>query len=256
MLALSVLSPYSNNNESIILVATTSTDNSGFLEFLLPHFEKEHPFNVRVLTTGSGQALNIGRRGDADVLLVHDPQAEKQFVRLGYARFHHPIMHNDFIIVGPSHDPCGLANATSLQQAMTSFLASCAPFISRGDNSGTHTKEKELWHHAQIANRQQPWYRQSGSGMGATLNIAASSNAYTLADRATFSSFKNKQNLVILYQGDKRLDNVYSLILPKKHRHTTSMPAQVFAQWLTSPKGKHAINAFTIHNQQVFFATP
>ncbi|MBC6443969.1 MAG: substrate-binding domain-containing protein [Alphaproteobacteria bacterium GM202ARS2] len=257
LLAFLVLNPSTEENDSLILVATTSTDNSGLLEFLLPHFEDKYAINVRVLTTGSGQALNIGRNGDADVLLVHDPHAEQQFVRAGHARFHHAIMHNDFILVGPRHDPCAIKGASNLRQAMTLFLASCAPFISRGDNSGTHTKEKELWHNATITNHEaQPWYRQSGSGMGATLNIAASLDAYTLSDRATFTSFMNKQNLVVLYQKDPHLDNVYSLILPKKHRHSTTTPAQQLAQWLTSPEGKDTINAFTIHNQQVFFATP
>ena len=244
----------------IFLVATTSTDNSGLLAFLIPQYEKRYPHDhIHVLATGSGQAIEIGKKGDADILLVHDPKTEQQFVQDGYALLHASIMRNDFVLVGPKHDPCATTDATNVKQAFDRLLQHCAIFVSRGDNSGTHTKEQELWQLTDFHHNATPQpidYRQTGSGMGATLNIAATLDAYTLSDRATFASFMNKQQLQILYQGDDALMNIYSIILPKNHRFDNNHAAKRLAEWLQSLEGKNAINAFAISNQQMFFALP
>lgn len=242
--------------DSIILASTTSVENSGLLAAILPQFEKETGIPVHVLAQGTGQALQTAARNDADLVLVHDPEAEARFIahRDGIERAQ--IAWNDFIIVGPRSDPAHLARGHDAVAAMRAIAAAHVPFLSRGDKSGTDALEKRLWRAAEIdpAAFNGNWYRDIGGGMGAALNTAAAMDAYTLSDRGTWLSFKNKESLVVLVEGDPRLLNRYDVILlnPATHPVPKQALARRFAQWLLSPAGQAAIGAYKVDDQQLF----
>ena len=240
--------------EFITVASTTSTENSGLFGFILPKFQEETGIEVRVVAQGTGQALETAKRGDADVVFVHAKPAEEAFVAEGWGVERFDVMYNDFVIVGPSADPAGIAGAASAADAMKAIAEAKAAFASRGDDSGTHQAEKALWASAGI----EPggdWYRETGSGMGATLNTAAQLPAYALTDRGTWISFANKGDLEILYEGDPALFNQYGVILvnPEKHPHVKAEEGQAFIDWLLSAEGQAAIAAYRIDGQQLFF---
>lgn len=241
----------------ITVASTTSTDNSGLFSHLLPLFEAESGIAVRVVARGTGQALKLGRNGDVDVVLVHDRAAEDRFVAEGYGAERRDVMYNDFVIVGPKQDPAGVAGMADATAALAKIAGTAAPFASRGDDSGTHRAEKRLWQAAGIdaAAASGGWYRETGSGMGATLNIAAGMGAYALSDRGTWLSFRNKRDLAVLVEGDKRMFNPYGVILvdPARHGHVKAADARAFLDWLTGSSGQAAIDEFRIGGQQLFF---
>jgi len=238
----------------ITLASTTSTQNSGLFDYLLPKFTEKTGVEVHVVAVGTGQALELGRRGDADVLLVHAPPAEKKFVNNGYGIDRRLVMYNDFVIVGPDSDPAGVAKADSAVKAFQMIASAKAPFASRGDDSGTNKKELQIWKAAGIK-PSGSWYRELGSGMGATLNTAAGMDAYTLTDRGTWISFNNRQNLKILHEGDKILFNQYGSILvnPAKHKGLKTDLARVWHNWITSDEGQKVIASYRLKGQQLFF---
>lgn len=240
----------------ITLASTTSTDNSGLLDAILPSFKAETGISVRVVAVGTGQALRLARNGDADVLLVHDRASEKAFVAEGFGVERHVLMHNDFIIVGPREDPAGVRGEGDVGEALARIADQRAAFTSRGDDSGTHKAERRLW---QAAERDPTifsgsWYRETGSGMGATLNTAAAMNAYAFVDRGTWLSFKNRLDLEVLVVGDPRLQNPYGVILvnPKRHVHIKAKEGQAFIDWLLSPRGQSAIGSFRVKGEVLF----
>jgi tungstate transport system substrate-binding protein len=241
----------------IAVASTTSTEQSGLFKHLLPRFEKRTGIQVRVVALGTGQALDMGRRGDADVIFVHAPALEEKFVAEGHGLRRFPVMYNDFVLVGPKSDPAKVGGTKDIVSALRSIRAARAPFVSRGDRSGTHFAELQLWRAAgvDIAEVRQPWYRDTGSGMGPTLNTAAAMNGYALSDRGTWLSFKNRAELAILVQGDARLFNQYGAILvnPVKHPHVKAQAGQAFIDWLVSPAGQNAISAYKIDGEQLFF---
>ncbi|SCY71656.1 substrate-binding domain-containing protein [Paracoccus tibetensis] len=240
--------------EFITVASTTSTENSGLFGHILPLFAAETGIEVRVLAQGTGQALETGRRGDADVVFVHARAQEEAFVAEGWGVARLDVMYNDFVLVGPAEDPAGIAAAETAPTAMAAVAAAEAPFASRGDDSGTHVAEMALWSAAGIQ-PQGRWYLSTGSGMGATLNVAAQVPAYTLADRATWLSFANRGPLQILFEGDPVLFNPYGVILvnPERHPHVKAAEGQVFIDWLVSEAGQQAIAGFTIEGEQLFF---
>lgn len=237
----------------ITLASTTSTANSGLLEYLTPMFQEKTGIEVRVVAVGTGAALELGRRGDADALLVHAPAAERKFVANGYGIDRRQVMYNDFVIVGPADDPADVAGADSAAEAFQRIAGAEAPFASRGDDSGTHKKELSIWEKAGV-DPGGSWYRELGSGMGKTLNTAAGMNAYTLADRGTWISFGNRQNLEILHEGDEILFNPYGSILvnPERHDHIKIDMARAWHDWLVSEEGQRAIGDFRLRGQQLF----
>jgi tungstate transport system substrate-binding protein len=241
----------------ITLASTTSTEQSGLFAYLLPIFEKATGIQVHVVAVGTGQALAIGRRGDADALLVHDRVGEDKFVAGGWGIDRRDVMYNDFVIVGPKSDPAKIAGLKSADEAFRRIAAAKAPFASRGDDSGTNRKELRLWKGIGIDPKKSggSWYRELGSGMGPTLNTAAGMNAYTMTDRATWANFKNRQNLVIVTEGDKKLFNPYGSILvnPARHPSVKTADARIWHEWLTSPAGQKAIAGYRIGGQQLFF---
>ncbi len=241
----------------IRLASTTSTENSGLFAYLLPIFESETGIKVHVIAVGTGQAIKIAENGDADVLLVHHKPSEERFVSEGYGIDRRDVMYNDFVIVGPRADPAGVGGMTDVVEAFKKIAAARVPFASRGDDSGTHRAERRLWREAGIdaSVASGAWYWETGSGMGATLNTAVGMNAYTLSDRATWLSFRNKAELVILVQGDKRLFNQYGVIRvnPARHPHVKAAAAKAFVDWLTSEAGQTAIAGFKVDGQQPFF---
>ena len=260
ILACIVVAPASHAADAgarINVASTTSTDNSGLLAYLLPEFTAETSIDVRVIVVGTGQAMRIGRNGDADVLLVHHEPSEIEFVADGYGVARIPVMYNDFVLVGPAADPAGIAGRTNVADALLRIAYTSQPFVSRGDESGTHSKERELWRAADFdaTEHSGKWYRESGSGMGATLNIASGIDGYTLSDRATWMKFANKGTLKILVEGDERLFNPYSAILvnPRRHAHVRAAEGQAFVDWLTSDRGQGAIGAYRIAGVQAFF---
>jgi len=242
---------------TLTLLSTTSTENSGLLAALLPQFSADTGIEVKVLAMGTGQAMRAARNGDGDLLLVHDKPSEVAFINAGYGKQRIPIMFNDFVLVGPGADPAQVSNHNEISAAMLALARSQRTFISRADNSGTHKAELRLWQTAGVDPLSLPAkaYREAGAGMGRTLNIAATLDAYTLVDRGTWLSFRNKQNLKILLQGDKRLFNQYSVILlnPAKHPHIHQTEAIQLANWLASEKGQAAIKNFQINGQPLFF---
>lgn len=248
--------PLSAAEKALRLAATTTTDNSGLLARLLPIFEARTGIKVHVLAVGTGQALRAARNGDADVLLVHDRAAELKFVADGYGLDRREVMYNHFIVVGPKDDPAGINGLKDAVAAFRRIAKARVIFVSRGDDSGTHKAERRLWKAAGIDPTAGPhrWYREAGAGMGAILNVAAGINAYTLSDRGTWLSFRNRRALTVLAQGDPRLFNQYSVILvnPAKHPHVKPTEARALADWITSAEGQQAIGAFTMDGQRLF----
>ena len=243
--------------QSILLASTTSVDNSGLLAHILPIFTKQTGISVRVLAQGTGQALGTAARGDADLVLVHDPEAEEQFIAEGHGVARRQIAWNDFIVVGPRSDPAPIAGGRDMVAAFTAIAEARAPFVSRGDKSGTDALEHRLWRAAEIDPAKTgggSWYRDIGGGMGAALNTAAAMGAYTLSDRGTWLSFGNKGDLAVLVEGDPRLLNRYDVMLldPKKHPEAKQEPARRLADWLASPEGQAAIGGFRIAGEQLF----
>jgi tungstate transport system substrate-binding protein len=238
----------------ITVASTTSTEQSGLFDHILPIFEEATGIAVRVIAQGTGQALETGRRGDADVVFVHSEAAEEAFVAEGYGVERVTVMSNDFVIVGPGEDPAGIAGGRDAVVALAAIAGSQTTFVSRGDGSGTHMAELALWDEAGIAPSGE-WYRELGSGMGATLNTAAQMPAYTLSDRATWISFDNRGPLEIVVAGDERLVNRYGVILvdPGRHGHVKAEAGQAFIDWLVSDDGQQAIAAYQIEGQQLFF---
>jgi len=257
-LAAAALLPTAANaqDKTIVMSSTTSTEQSGLFGHLLPAFTKATGINVRVVAQGTGQALDMGRRGDADVLFVHDKAAEEKFIAEGWGLPRRDVMYNDFIMLGPKSDPAGV-KGNDVVEAMKKLAASNAQFVSRGDRSGTHSAELRYWKAAGIdaPEKQVPGYKSCGCGMGPALNIASSSNAYVLSDRGTWLSFKNRGDLAILVEGDKRLFNQYGVIVvnPAKHPHVKKDLAQAFADWVVSPAGQATIADYKIDGQQLFF---
>jgi tungstate transport system substrate-binding protein len=242
---------------SIVVSSTTSTEQSGLFAHLLPRFTAKTGIAVKVVAVGTGQALDIGRRGDADVVLVHDRAAEDKFVAEGGGVKRFDVMYNDFVVVGPKSDPARVSGERDVVEAFRKIGATQPPFISRGDKSGTHAAELRYWKDAgvDIGALRGAWYKDIGQGMGPALNTAASLNAYTLADRGTWLSFKNRGDLAILVQGDQRLFNQYGVMLvsPAKHPHVKAAEGQAFVDWLVSPEGQKAIAEFKIGGEQLFF---
>jgi tungstate transport system substrate-binding protein len=241
----------------ITVASTTSTEQSGLFKHLLPAFEKKTGTQVRVVAVGTGQALDIGRRGDADVVFVHARSAEEKFLSEGQGVKRFPVMYNDFVLIGPKSDPAKVGGGKDIVQALQKIKAAQAPFVSRGDRSGTHIAELALWKDAgiDIAKDKGPWYKDTGQGMGPALNTAASIGAYILADRGTWISFKNRGDLGIAVEGDKRLFNQYGVMLvnPTKHPNVKKALGQQFVDWLVSPEGQKAIAEYKIDGQQLFF---
>jgi len=249
--------------ENFITVAsTTSTENSGLFKAILPAFEKKTGIQVRVVALGTGQALDLARRGDADVLFVHNRSAEEKFVADGYGVKRSDVMYNDFVLVGPKSDPAKVGGGKDILVALAKVRDTGAPFASRGDKSGTHAAERRYWKAAGIdpATGKGGWYRETGSGMGATLNTATGMSAYVLTDRGTWLAFKNRGDLTILVEDDPRLFNQYGIMLvsPAKHPHVKKELGQAFIDWVLSPEGQQAIASYRIGGHQLFFtnATP
>ena len=240
--------------QSIILASTTSVENSGLLAHILPAFTKETGITVRVLAQGTGQALETAARNDADLVLVHDPEAEQKFITAGHGIDRRQIAWNDFIVVGPRSDPAHIAGTHDAVGALKAIASAQAPFVSRGDKSGTDALEHRLWRVAAI-DPAGSWYRNIGGGMGEALNAAQAMNAYTISDRGTWLSFANKGDLAVLVEGDPRLLNRYDVILlnPAKHPVPKQALATRFAQWLVSPEGQAAIGAYKVHGEQLFY---
>lgn len=239
---------------SIVMASTTSTEQSGLFAHLLPAFKQASGIDIKVVALGTGQALDTGRRGDADVLFVHDPAAEEKFVNEGFGIKRYPVMYNDFVLVGPTSDPAkvrGKDIATALQKVANSQ----AGFISRGDKSGTHAAELRYWKQAGLENKG-AGYKECGCGMGPALNMASSTGAYVLTDRGTWLNFKNRQDLQVLVEGDTRLFNQYGVMVvnPIKHPHVKADLAQKFVDWVISPAGQAAINGYKIGGEPLFFA--
>jgi tungstate transport system substrate-binding protein len=253
-LILVAYSSLTNASEQFITIAsTTSTQNSGLYDYLLPIFTAETGIEVRVVAVGTGQAIKIAQNGDADILLVHHRPSEDAFVTMGYGIERRDVMYNDFIIVGPKADPAGVSNHEKVIDGLAAITRHASLFISRGDESGTHKREKELWALSGITPIGN-WYREIGAGMGAALNMASSVDAYTLSDRGTWLSFNNKGTLGMLLSGDTALFNPYGIILvnPQKHPHVKIDLARMFSDWIVSDEAQKIIAAFTIQNMQLF----
>jgi tungstate transport system substrate-binding protein len=249
---------YATAQPSYITVAsTTSTEQSGLFSHLLPAFTRDTGIEVRVVAVGTGQALDIGRRGDADVVFVHDKPAELEWLAEGNGVKRYPVMYNDFVLIGPKSDPAHVAGGNDIAVALDRIAAAKAPFVSRADKSGTYSAERRLWKDANvdIAKAKGPWYRETGSGMGPALNTAAGMDAYILSDRGTWLNFKNRGQLTIVVQGDKRLFNQYGVMLVNPARHPTVKKdlGQTFIDWLVSPRGQQVIASYEINGEQLFF---
>ena len=255
ILVLGLLAGPVHAEETLVVASTTSTEQSGLFGWILPKFEQSTAIKVRVVAVGTGQALDIGRRGDADVLFVHDRAAEDKFVAEGYGSYRQDVMYNDFVFVGPKEDLAKTRAAGSALNALKAIAASGQPFVSRGDKSGTHAAELRLWKEAGVDPKALAGYKETGSGMGPTLNMAAATNAYTLSDRATWYAFKNRRDLDLVFAGDPVLFNPYGVIPvnPARHPHVKKEAAERFAQWLVSKEGQEAIATFRADGQQVFF---
>ena len=249
--------PVARAAEFIVVQSTTSTRNSGLLDHLLPGFTAGSGIEVRVVAVGTGQALRNARNGDGDVLLVHAKPAEEKFVGDGFGVERFDLMYNDFVIVGPARDPAGVAGMRAAAAGLAKIAWAGAVFASRGDDSGTHRKELELWEEAGIdpTSTNGGWYRETGSGMGATLNLAAEMGAYAITDRATWIAFDNKGDLTVHVEGDARLFNQYGVILvnPRKHPHVKAAAGQAFIDWLLGPEGQREIASFKVDGRQLFF---
>jgi tungstate transport system substrate-binding protein len=243
-------------DKSIVVASTTSTEDSGLFQYLLPIFKKKTGIDVKVVAQGTGQALDTGRRGDADVVFVHAKPAEEKFLSEGFGVKRYPVMYNDFVLIGPRNDPAGI-KGEDIVTALKTIRAKAAPFVSRGDRSGTHLAEIGLWKDAGIAINADKgrWYKEIGQGMGDALNMASASNAYVLSDRGTWLAFKNRGDLDILVEGDKRLFNQYGVMLvnPARHPHVKAELGQEFINWLISTEGQNAIAGYEIGGQQLFY---
>jgi len=249
--------PAAAQDRSITIASTTSTEQSGLFAHILPIFTRQTGIAVRVVALGTGQALDVGRRGDADVVFVHDRAAEERFVAEGFGGPRRHVMYNDFVIVGPAADPARIAGLRDASEALRRIAQDHGAFVSRGDRSGTHAAELRLWQQAGLdpaAGRGQ-WYREVGQGMGPALNTAAAQNAYILADRGTWLSFRNRQELRVLVEGDARLFNQYGVMLvnPQRHPHVKAAEGQRFIDWIVSPAGQEAIAGYRINGEQLFF---
>lgn len=240
--------------QSITMASTTSTEQSGLFGYLLPEFKKASGLDVKVVALGTGQALDTARRGDADVLFVHDQVAEEKFVADGWGVKRYPVMYNDFILVGPQNDPAGV-KGKDIVEALKKLAAGNGDFVSRGDKSGTHAAELRYWKLAGADAAKGSGYKECGCGMGPALNIAASSGAYALADRGTWLNFKNRADLAVLVEGDTRLFNQYGVMVvnPARHPHVKAQDAQKFVDWVVSPAGQTAIANYKIGGEQLFF---
>ena len=242
---------------SIVVASTTSTEQSGLFGYLLPIFTKDTGIQVKVVALGTGQALDLARRGDADVVFVHARAAEEKFIAEGEGVKRNPVMYNDFVLIGPKSDPAKVGGSKDIVAALKKIEASQAPFVSRGDRSGTHMAELDLWKQSGIDldKVKGPWYRDTGQGMGPALNTASSMNGYILSDRGTWLAFKNRGDLEILVEGDKRLFNQYGVILvnPAKHPNVKKELGQTFIDWLVSPAGQNAIAGYKIDGKQLFY---
>jgi tungstate transport system substrate-binding protein len=249
--------PAHAQDKSIVVASTTSTQDSGLFGHILPLFKAKTGIEVKVVAQGTGQALDTGRRGDADVLFVHAKAQEEKLVADGFGVKRYPVMYNDFVLIGPKSDPAGIKGMTDVAEALKAIKSRGEPFISRGDRSGTHIAELDLWKAAgiDIGKEKGPWHKEIGQGMGAGLNTASAANAYVLADRGTWLSFKNRGDLDILVAGDKRLFNQYGVMLvnPEKHPHVNKELGQAFIDWLVSPEGQKAIADYKINGQELFF---
>jgi tungstate transport system substrate-binding protein len=240
--------------QSIVVASTTSTEQSGLFSFLLPEFKKASGIDVKVVALGTGQAIDMARRGDADVLFVHDKVAEEKFVADGFAAKRQEVMYNDFVLIGPKADPVK-ARGNDIVAAMKKVAAANAEFISRGDKSGTHAAELRFWKMTDTDSNKGTGYKECGCGMGPALNIAASSGGYVLADRGTWLNFKNRADLAVLVEGDKRLFNQYGVMLVSaaKHPQVKTAEGQKFVDWVTGPAGQAAIAGYKIGGEQLFF---
>jgi tungstate transport system substrate-binding protein len=245
--------------QSIVMASTTSTEQSGLFAHLLPEFKRATGIDVKVVALGTGQAIDMGRRGDADVLFVHDQVVEEKMVAEGFAVKRYPVMYNDFVLIGPKADPAAV-RGKDIAQALQKLSAANASFVSRGDKSGTHAAELRYWSLTATADKKGSGYKECGCGMGPALNMAASTGAYALADRGTWLNFKNRADLAILVEGDKRLFNQYGVMAvnPVKHPYVRIAQAQKFVDWVISPAGQAVIASYKISGEQVFFpnATP
>ena len=254
---LAVTAQSNAQEKSITVASTTSTENSGLFKYLLPIFKQKTGIDVKVVALGTGQALDVGRRGDADVVFVHAKPLEEKFVADGEGVARYEVMYNDFVIIGPKSDPAKIAGSKDVVEAFKKIAAAKASFISRGDKSGTHVAELKHWKEAGIdpTTGKGTWYKEIGQGMGAALNTASSTNSYVLSDRGTWISFKNRGDLTIVVEGDKRLFNQYGVMLvnPAKHPNVKKDLGQTFIDWIVSPEGQKTIAAYQIEGQQLFF---
>jgi tungstate transport system substrate-binding protein len=244
-------------DKSIMVASTTSTQDSGLFEYLLPIYKQKTGVTVKVISQGTGQALDTGRRGDADVVFVHAKSQEEKFLAEGNGVKRFPVMYNDFVLIGPKGDPAGIKGSKDVGKALTTIKDKKASFISRGDRSGTHSAELKLWKAAgiDIEKDKGAWYKSIGQGMGAALNTAGAGNAYVLSDRGTWIHFKNKGDLQVLVEGDKRMFNQYGVMLvnPAKHPNVKKELGQQFIDWLISPEGQKAIASYKINGEQLFY---
>jgi tungstate transport system substrate-binding protein len=249
--------PASAQVKSIVVASTTSTQDSGLFGHILPLFKTKNGIDVRIISQGTGQAIDTGRRGDADVVFVHARSAEEKFVAEGFGVKRFDVMYNDFVLIGPKADPAGVRGGKDIVLALKTIQAKALPFVSRGDKSGTHAAELALWKAAELdpAGSKPSWYREIGQGMGAALNTSAAMGAYVLSDRGTWLSFKNKDALMISVEGDKRLFNQYGIILvnPERHKHVKRDLGQAFIDWIISGDGQAAIAAYKVNGEQLFF---
>jgi len=249
--------PAAAQDKYIVVASTTSTEQSGLFGYLLPVFQKKTGIQVRVVALGTGQALDLARRGDADVVFVHARSAEEKFLAEGHGVKRFDVMYNDFVLIGPNSDPAKVSGGRDILDALKKIKSAGAPFVSRGDKSGTHIAELDLWKLAgiDIASEKGPWYRDTGQGMGPALNTASAMNAYILSDRGTWISFKNRGELAIAVEGDKRLFNQYGVMLvnPTKHPNVKKDLGQAFVDWVISPEGQKTIAEYKIGGEQLFF---
>jgi len=256
--AFALTAPAVAQDKSIVVSSTTSTQDSGLFGHILPLFKAKSGIDVKVVSQGTGQALDTGRRGDADVVFVHAKAQEEKFVADGFGVKRYPVMYNDFVLIGPKSDPAGVKGSKDIVAALKTIKEKGAPFISRGDKSGTHSAELNLWKAAgiDIEKDKGAWYKAIGQGMGAALNTASAGNAYVLADRGTWLSFKNRGDLIVLVEGDKRMFNQYGVILvnPAKHPNVKKDFGQQFIDWLVSAEGQKAIADYKIGGEQLFYA--
>lgn len=250
----SSMAPSAAHAQSIVMASTTSTEQSGLFGYLLPEFKRATGIDVKVVALGTGQAIDMGRRGDADVLFVHDQVAEEKFVAEGFSTKRLPVMYNDFVLIGPKADPAN-AKGKDITEALKKLGNGNAAFISRGDKSGTHAAELRFWMMAALVDKKGSGYKECGCGMGPALNMAASTGAYVLADRGTWLNFKNRADLAILVEGDNKLFNQYGVmaISPAKHPHVKAADAQKFVDWVVSPAGQATIAGYKIGGEPLFF---